>query len=66
MAASVAKNVQDTKLVSIENSKFTTKAGRHTDSLNAQLVKSVTRELKLRGHEIEEVKLCGVTTRDLG
>lgn len=66
MSANVAENLQDTKLVSIENSKVTIKVGRRTDWLNAQLVKSVTHELKLSGYEVEEVKLCGVTTRDLG
>ena len=42
-------------LVSIENGVATFQAGKGADWLNAQLGRSVARELKLSGYEIEKV-----------
>ena len=55
MSANVAKNLKDTRLVSLEDGMATIQAGKGADWLNTQLAKSVARELKLSGHEVEEV-----------
>lgn len=55
MSANVAKNLKDTRLVSLEDGTATIQAGKGADWLNTQLAKSVARELKLSGHEVDEV-----------
>lgn len=55
MTPTVGKKLKDTELVSIEDGKATIRAGKGIDWLNAQLSKSVARELKISGHEVEEV-----------
>lgn len=55
MSPTVAKKLKDTQLVSLENGIATIQAGKKAEWLNAQLAKSVARELNLSGHEVEEV-----------
>ena len=55
MSPNVAKSLRDTKLVSTEDGTATIQAGKRVDWLNAQLAKSVARELKLSGHDVDEV-----------
>lgn len=55
MKPNMAEKLRGTELVSIEDGKATIRAGQRVDWLNNRLAKSVARELKLSGYDVDEV-----------